>query len=664
VSEVAAALPRVRAFVVSPRAVLGAIVLAGTVAFDLLTRQVVTPSVFPDEYLYSQLGRGLATTGHLTVRGVDPHFLPVLQPLLTAPAWLVGDVGAAFRLIQLENALVLSLAAIPAYLIARRLGVRTGLALGVAALSIAGPPALFTGMIMAEPFAYTLSLCVVLVGLRAIELPSLRAQLVLLAVSGLAAFDRLQLAAVPLCLAVAVVATRSWRSHRLFLGVIGAGALGGVAYASVRGFGYYHLKPTPLGASHALTLAGVDVYVVLLAAGAAIAPSAVVGIAQAIVRPRTHVEAAFGWTALSLVALLVLQCVLWGDVHRVQERYLGYALPLLAVAFAVRCSRPGRRPIAEIGVAAAIAVVAALVPLSGYAIDAKHNLAPTLYAFARVEQLLGGEATTAGVFALAATVLAALGCVRRPLLVVGASLAAAATLLGFGLSWSGLLSADGRANYLPHDAYWVDHAVDGSATMLVVGNAWNGQALATLFWNPSVTRVVRLPGANKVDWLNDPFVHVARDGTIVGLHGDVLVDVSPATAVTLRDARRVRAFGATTLWRPRGAARLAAVMNNRLADGRVLKSGGIEVWSGSGRLAGWVELRVHAPRSLGSAHLDLVRTGVDVPAGATRVVRVRACGRGPWTGGFVASPVVVRGRQWRSPIVSVPRYVPDPSACA
>jgi hypothetical protein len=663
VSSVAAALPRVRAFVVSPRAVLGAIVLAGTAALDLLTRQVVTPSVFPDEYLYSQLGRGLATTGHLTIRGVDPHFLPVLQPLLTAPVWLVGDVGSAFRLIQLENALALSLAAVPAYLIARRLGVRTGLALGVAALSIAGPPALFTGMVMAEPYAYTLSLCVVLAGLRAIEQPSLRAQLGLLAVSGLAAFDRLQLAAVPLCVAVAMVASRNWRGQRLFLGVIAAGALGGVAYASIRGFGYYHLKPTPLGASHALRLAGVDVYVVLLAAGAAIAPSAAVGIAQSIARPRTRAEAAFGWIALSSIAVLVLQCVLWGDVHRVQERYLGYALPLLALAFALRCSRPGRRPVPEIGVAAAIAVVAALVPLSGYSIDAKHNLAPTLYAFVRVERVLGGEATTAGVFAIVATVLAALGCLRRPLLVLATSLAASATLLGFGLSWSGMLSADGRANYLPRDAHWVDHAVNGSATMLVVGNAWNGQALATLFWNPSVTRVVRMPGANKVDWLNDPFVRVARDGTVVGLRGDVLVDVSPATAVTLRDARRVRAFGAMALWRPHGPARLEAVMDNRLADGRVLKSGGIEVWSGSDRLAGWIELRVHAPKSLGSAHLDLVRTSVDVPAGSTRVVRVRACGRGPWTGGFVASPVVVRGRQWHSPIVSVPRYVPDRSAC-
>jgi hypothetical protein len=320
--------------------------------------------------------------------------------------------------------------------------------------------------------------------------------------------------------------------------------------------------------------------------------------------------------------------------------------------------------VAEIGVAAAIAVVAALVPLSGYAIDATRTLAPTLYAFVRIEHLLGGEALTAGVFALGATVLAAFGCLRRPLLVVGASLAASATLLGFAFSWSGMLSMDGRVNYLPRDLHWVDHAVDGRATMLVVGDAWNGQALATLIWNPSVARVVRMPGANRVDWLDDPFVHVARDGTIRGLHGDVLVDTSPATAVTLRSARRIGTFAAMTLWRPRGAARLAAVMNNRLADGRVLHSGGIEVWSGSDRVAGWVELRVHAPHSLGKAHLDLVRTGVDVPAGGTRVVRVRACGRGPWTGGFVASPVLVRGgKHWRSPVVSLPRYVPDPAAC-
>jgi hypothetical protein len=376
--------------------------------------------------------------------------------------------------------------------------------------------------------------------------------------------------------------------------------------------------------------------------------------------------------ALSFFAVLVLQCVLWGDVHRVQERYLGYAVPLVAIAFALRCSRPVRRPVAEIGVAAAMAVVAVVVPLDGYAIDAKHNLAPTLYAFTRLQGLLGSASLAAAVFALGATALAAVGaaCVsfrRGPLVALTASVAAAALLLGLGLSWSGMLAADGRANYLPADAHWVDHAADGKATMLVVGNAWNGQALATLIWNPSIEHVLRLPGANKVDWLDDPIVRVARDGTVLlkgrALRGDVVLDTSPSAAAALGDAHRVRTFGAATVWRPRGVARLASVMNNRLSDGRVLKSGGIEVWSGSPRFAGWIELRVHAPRSLGAAHVDLVRTGVDVPAGETRVVRVAACGRGPWTGGFVASPVEVRGRVWRSPIVSQPRYVADPAAC-
>jgi hypothetical protein len=660
VSSLSATVPRVRTRVLSPRLVLGAIVVGGTLLLDLLTRQVVTPSVFPDEYLYSQLGRGLATTGSLTVRGVDPHFLPVVQPVLTAPAWLVGDVGTAFRLIQLENALVLALAAIPTYLIARRLGARTGLALGAAALAVVTPAALFTGMVMAEPFAYLFTLIALAAALRAIESPSLRAQWLLLGACGLVTLTRLQLAALPLCIALAMLVGRRVREQRLFLGVVGSAVLAGVAVALVHGLGYYHLRPTPLGPTHALTLAGVDVYVILLAAGIAIAPAALVGLGAMLVCPNTHVERAFAVAAVSLSALFVLQCVLWGDVHRVQERYLGYVVPLLAIAFA---AQRRRRTLPELGVAAAIAVVAALVPLDGYAIDAKHNLAPTLYAFTRVEHALGGQAMTAVLFAAGATLLAALGVLRRGGIVVMTSCVASLVLLSFGLSWSGLLSADGRANYLPADEHWVDHA-SARSTMLVVGNAWNGQALSTLIWNPSIARVVRLPGANKVDWLDDPFVHVARDGTIDGLRGDVVVDTAPSSAVTLRSARRLRSFGAVTLWRPQGTARLAAVMNNRLSDGRVLKSGGIEVWSGSPRLAGWVELTVRAPRTLGDAHLDLVRTGVDVPAGESRIVRVRACGRGPWTGGFVASPVRVVGREWASPRVSLPRYVPDPAACS
>ena len=71
---------------------LTAIVLVSTVAEALLARLRQTPSAFPDEYVYSQLARSLASDGRLRVRGVSAHFPALLEPLLTAPVWFVHDV--------------------------------------------------------------------------------------------------------------------------------------------------------------------------------------------------------------------------------------------------------------------------------------------------------------------------------------------------------------------------------------------------------------------------------------------------------------------------------------------------------------------------------------------------------------------------------------------
>src|SRR5581483_12212786 len=116
----------------------------------------VTPSIFPDEYLYSALARSLATTGRLRVHGVAAHFPALLVPVLTAPMWLVHDVAVSYRLVQIENAVGMSLAAVPAYVLARRLGVVERTALVVALLAVAGPQLFFVGILQSEPYAYTL----------------------------------------------------------------------------------------------------------------------------------------------------------------------------------------------------------------------------------------------------------------------------------------------------------------------------------------------------------------------------------------------------------------------------------------------------------------------------------------------------------------------------
>ena len=85
-----------------------------------------TPIYFPDEYIYSEVGRSIAEHGRPLVRGGSAHFPALLQPLLTAPAWLFDDVATSFRTIQLINAVVMSLGAVAVFWLARRLGYRPG----------------------------------------------------------------------------------------------------------------------------------------------------------------------------------------------------------------------------------------------------------------------------------------------------------------------------------------------------------------------------------------------------------------------------------------------------------------------------------------------------------------------------------------------------------
>jgi len=90
----------------------------------------LTPYYLPDEYIYPSLARSIAEHGRPLIRGVGVHFPALLDPIVTAPVWLVtDDPTTAFRLTQGIHAVLFSLAAIPAYLICRRLGLAKGRAL-------------------------------------------------------------------------------------------------------------------------------------------------------------------------------------------------------------------------------------------------------------------------------------------------------------------------------------------------------------------------------------------------------------------------------------------------------------------------------------------------------------------------------------------------------
>ena len=103
------------------RTTLGLMVAISTAIRGIAATSHASPTLFPDEYIYTALARSFATTGKPLIRGHLAHFPALLEPLLAAPLWALAPTPLAYHLVQVENALFMSLGAIPVYLLARRL---------------------------------------------------------------------------------------------------------------------------------------------------------------------------------------------------------------------------------------------------------------------------------------------------------------------------------------------------------------------------------------------------------------------------------------------------------------------------------------------------------------------------------------------------------------
>ena len=79
-----------------------------------------TPTIFTDELEWAQLSRAIAATGHAARRG-EPTSFKSLYAFLIAPAWWLHSTAAAYTAIKYVNTTVMATAAVPVYLLARRL---------------------------------------------------------------------------------------------------------------------------------------------------------------------------------------------------------------------------------------------------------------------------------------------------------------------------------------------------------------------------------------------------------------------------------------------------------------------------------------------------------------------------------------------------------------
>jgi hypothetical protein len=552
-----------------------------------------TPNYFPDEYLYAALGRSFGSFDGATIRGGAAHFPALLEPLLAAPVWHIGSVETAYRLVQVVHAAAFTLAAIPVYSLARRLGVGGKAALAVSAGALLIPDALYAGFVLAEPVAYPLALAALAAGVAALERPRLRTQWLFLACAALATFARLQLAVLPFCFALAVVAIglrehdlrRLARAQRLPLAAAGLAVLGALVGVTLRGLGYYS------GASNLhfdVVSIGKNLTVLFYGAGWAIVPGAAIGIALCAWRPRSRAESAFGWLAASFGAALLLEAAVWGDSSLVQERYLFYVLPLAGVAFCVQALRGWPLPRVQAVLAAGLLLLSVRVPLSAWAQPGSDDHSPFLLAVERL-QLWFGTSTGDLVVATAAALLsvaAALGPWRPRIALpalLGASIAAAAASLAGVLALDHSNSLRLMHRYLPAERSWVDAANVGHATLVEAAGNRPSDGEEQLFWNRSLRRVAVLPGGSPPDRLASANVSIDSHGVLHDrgrtLQGALVVD-GYASTVEFRDARVVARGPRDRLVVPDGIARLRLYVIGRSTDGLLVSSrGAILFWT-------------------------------------------------------------------------------------
>jgi len=167
------------------------VVLSAAIRFAL-ARRVVAPWIMVDEIIYSELAKSFAATGHFLVRGQATSAYGFVYPMLISPAYrLFASVPDAYEAAKAINSVLMSLAAIPAYFLARRV-LPAGLSLAAAVLTLAIPSMAYTSTLMTENAFYPAFLLVALALVLVLERPTWRRQVALLALCAFAFLIRAQ----------------------------------------------------------------------------------------------------------------------------------------------------------------------------------------------------------------------------------------------------------------------------------------------------------------------------------------------------------------------------------------------------------------------------------------------------------------------------------------
>jgi hypothetical protein len=611
--------------------------------------------IVPDEMIWGALGRGLWEEGTLRLFGGTQQIFGVVYPALVGGPLALWGLGAGYDALKVIQPLVMSATAVPVFLWARRLA-SPAWALVAAALTLALPGLLYSGLIMSETVFYPAIVLAAWATAAALEEPTRRRQALMVAAVLLAAATRLQALVLPLVVVTAAglqaillrdarrplrlwpayaafaALGAAWLLWRLAASGSAAGALGG--YAAAAEAEYVLGDVLRFTAYHASAL----VLLVALFPACAVALLVVRALAG---RERSPALAAYLATATALALWLVAQTGAFTSVYvkGFSDRYLLPLAPVLFVGFAAWLARGAPRPRLAAGlVVLAAFVLLALLPLRELVVQEAAwqslTVVPLIWLREHVSDATlelafwGGAAVALAVFALVP---------RRGIVVLPA---AALGLLAFASAASTREVIQNVAfdqqNLVGGRQQWIDGRVAGRTAYVYVGESPVGIVWHQVFWNERLDRVYAVGGLESGRALPlAVFVRPQPDGRLVLVDGSlpeeryaVAVDsVVLAGELLDRVALQYSAQGGLQLWRLDGPARILSLRTGVRENGDMHEPGEMHVWGcQEGRLeltllpksSSRVELRVNGleVRTLPFAGEEFVNTTVFPPPGA------------------------------------------------
>jgi hypothetical protein len=520
---------------------LGALVLVSTVVRVVGSRAVDAPWIAPDEHLYGLVGRSLAHGDGFTIVGQSVPYYSFLYPLFVGLAQLGTSAATGLTVAQVAQALVMSATAIPVFFWARPL---TGprFALFAATVTVLIPGLAYSALLMSEALYYPVAVVAVWALAASLRDPTLGRQFLFVAALGAALVTRLQavglVAALVIALAILAVAERSFAPFRrllaslVVLGAAGAAwlvwrlasgsreALG--AYATLAETEEYSI------ADLASSIAWQTGAVVILTVGAPLVALGVLAWETLRGREENAGVRALVATAFAYFLVTVVEVGFFASrfIEHITERQLLSVVPPVFVAFAVWLARgmPRPQPVTSI-ITIAVAASALLLPVErittrAAAADALSTV-PLEYLRREVS-----EVTFETVYAVAAAaiLLFAVLAPRRARAIV-AGVVAVALIAG------SLIASYEMRERSQYDRFtlfadtspsWLDESGASGVAYLETGDRIWPSVWHHMFWNRSITSVVRLRTAESPGVVPQRVVRLRDDGLLLDGNGDTV----------------------------------------------------------------------------------------------------------------------------------------------